>query len=82
VMGSIMVVVLFSRGLMVPVYMSQLGLIDAMNDTTVKVLRSTSFGIMAFALLMGASIVLLSMWKGRRAERELAVQETLERVKA
>ncbi|HSB52254.1 MAG TPA: sulfite exporter TauE/SafE family protein, partial [Dissulfurispiraceae bacterium] len=67
VMGSIMVVVLFSRGLMVPVYMSQLGLIDAMNDTTVKVLRSTSFGIMAFALLMGASIVLLSIWKGRRA---------------
>ncbi len=82
VMGSIMVVVLFSRGLMVPVYMSQLGLIDAMNDTTVKVLRSTSFGIMAFALLMGASIVLLSIWKGRRAERELAVEETLEQVKA
>ena len=29
VMGVIMVIVLFSRGLMVPVYLSQLGLIDA-----------------------------------------------------
>lgn len=82
VMGTIMVIVLFSRGLMVPVYMSELGLIDAMNDTTVKVLKSTSFGIMAFALIMGASIVLLSIWKGRRAQRELAVKETLEQVEA
>jgi hypothetical protein len=82
VMGTIMVIVLFSRGLMVPVYMSELGLIDAMNDTTVKVLKSTSFGIMAFALIMGASIVLLSIWKGRRAERERAVKETLEQVEA
>jgi hypothetical protein len=53
-----------------------------MNDTTVKVLKSTSFGIMALALVMGASIVLLSIWKGRRAQRELAVKETLEQVEA
>jgi hypothetical protein len=81
VMGTIMVIVLFSRGLMVPVYLSELGLIGAIDESTVNILKSTSFGIMAFALLMGASIVLLSIWKGHRAERELAVKETLERVK-
>jgi len=77
VMGLIMVIVLFSRGLMVPVYLSQLGLIQTLGDPTVKILKNTSFAIMAFALILGASIVLSAMWKGRRAERE-AAQEVLE----
>jgi uncharacterized membrane protein YfcA len=77
VMGVIMVIVLFSRGLMVPVYMSQLGLIQTLGETTVKALKSTSFAIMALALLLGAFIVLRAMWQGRRAERA-ATQETLE----
>ena len=77
VMGVIMVIVLFSRGLMVPVYLSQLGLIQTLGDTTVKILKNTSFAIMALALILGASIVLSAMWKGRRAERE-AAQEVLE----
>ncbi|MFZ5998010.1 MAG: permease, partial [Nitrospirota bacterium] len=72
VMGVIMVIVLFSRGLMVPVYLSQLGLISKLSDTTVKALKSTSFAIMIFALALGAFIVLRAMWQGRRAERELA----------
>lgn len=69
VMGVIMVIVLFSRGLMVPVYLSQLGLIATMGDTTVKLLKTTSFAIMIFALLLGAFIVLRAMWQGRQAER-------------
>jgi len=77
VMGVIMVIVLFSRGLMVPVYMSQLGLIQTLGETTVKALKSTSFAIMALALLLGAFIVLRAMWQGRRAERA-ATQEVLE----
>ena len=77
VMGIIMVIVLFSRGLMVPVYMSQLGLIHTLGETTVKALKSTSFAIMALALLLGAFIVLRAMWQGRRAERA-ATQEVLE----
>jgi uncharacterized membrane protein YfcA len=75
VMGIIMVTVLFSRALMIPVYLSKLGVIAAMSEITVKVLKSTSFGIMAFALLIGASIILRAMFQGRRAERELARQE-------
>jgi len=80
VMGLIMVIVLFSRGLMVPVYMSQLGLIGALGETTVKVLKNTSFAVMAFALVLGASIVLRAIWQGRRAERAVvATTEAVER---
>ena len=78
VMGAIMVTVLFSRALMVPVYLAKLGIIQAMNETTVEVLKSTSFAIMGFALLMGAFIILRAMWQGRRAERELTRQAALE----
>jgi uncharacterized membrane protein YfcA len=78
VMGAIMVTVLFSRALMIPVYLAKLGIIPAMNEITVKVLKSTSFGIMAFALLLGASIILRAMWKGLRGERAAARQEVLE----
>jgi uncharacterized membrane protein YfcA len=78
VMGVIMVTVLFSRALMIPVYLSKLGLIAEMSETAVKVLKSTSFGIMAFALLIGASIILRAMFQGRRAEREFARQAALE----
>jgi uncharacterized membrane protein YfcA len=69
VMGLIMVIVLFSRGLMVPVYLSQLGLIEKLGDSTVKLLKTTSFAIMIFALALGAFIVLRAMWQGRQAER-------------
>jgi uncharacterized membrane protein YfcA len=69
VMGVIMVIVLFSRGLMVPVYLSQLGLIDKLGESTVKLLKTSSFAIMIFALLLGAFIVLRAMWQGRQAER-------------
>lgn len=74
VMGVIMVIVLFSRGLMVPVYLSQLGLIGTLGETTVKALKTTSFGIMIFALASGAFIVLRAMWIGRREERMAAGQ--------
>jgi hypothetical protein len=80
VMGVIMVIVLFSRGLMVPVYLSQLGLIQTLGETTVKVLKTTSFGIMIFALATGAFIVLRAMWIGRREER-MAASQVLEHSK-
>jgi hypothetical protein len=69
VMGVIMIIVLFSRGLMIPVYLSQLGLIQTLSEGTVKVLKNTSFAIMALALLLGAFIILRAIWQGRRAER-------------
>ena len=75
VMGVIMVIVLFSRALMVPVYLSQLGLIHTLADSTVKILKTTSFAIMALALIIGAFIVLKAMWQGRRAEKLLHAGE-------
>lgn len=82
VMGLIMVIVLFSRGLMVPVYMSQLGLIQTIDKSTSKMLSNISFGIMIFALALGAFIVLKAMWEGRRAEQQRVAQEALGHVEA
>ncbi len=70
VMGVIMLIVLVSRGFMVPVYLSQLGLIDPMTKETSKLLSNISFAIMAVALLLGAGIVLRAMWQGKKAEKE------------
>jgi uncharacterized membrane protein YfcA len=78
VMGVIMVIVLFSRGLMVPVYLSQLGLIQTLSEGTVKILKTTSFAIMIAALLLGAFIVLKAMWQGRKAEQLQHVQDVFE----
>ncbi len=80
VMGVIMVIVLFSRGLMVPVYLSQLGLIETLSDGTTRLLKNVSFAIMIFALVLGAFIVLRAMWQGRRAE-QLAAEEAVAHVK-
>jgi len=70
VMGVIMVTVLFSRALMVPVYMSQLGLITKIAGETEKLMKNVSFGIMIFALALGAFIVLGAMWQGKKAEQK------------
>jgi len=77
VMGTIMVIVLFSRGLMIPVYLSQLNLIAPIAEDTTKLLKNVSFGIMAFALLLGAFIVLRAMWQGKRAEKLALAREGL-----
>src|SRR4030043_643701 len=79
VMGLIMVIVLFSRGLMVPVYLSQLGVIQTLSETTTKLLKTTSFAIMIIALLVGALIVLKAIWKGLREEKlQNSTKEVLE----
>ena len=69
VMGIIMVIVLFSRAFMIPVYMSQLGLMEKLADPTAKLFKNVSFGIMAFALILGAFIVLKAMWQGKQEEK-------------
>ncbi|MBI5190460.1 MAG: sulfite exporter TauE/SafE family protein [Nitrospirae bacterium] len=77
VMGSIMTIVLFSRALMVPVYMSQLGLIATIEDGTMKMMKDVSFGIMIFALALGAFIVLRAMYVGKQEEKRAIAQEGL-----
>ncbi len=81
VMGTIMIIVLFSRGLMVPVYSGQLGLISPLGDTTVKILKNVSFSIMILALFAGAFIILNALWTGLKKERRLIAQERTQEVR-
>lgn len=74
VMGIIMVIVLFSRALMIPVYMSQLNIIQPLTEGIIKSLKTTSFIIMALALLIGAFIILRAIWEGLKAEREVVAK--------
>jgi len=64
VMGVIMLMVALSRGLAIPKYLTELGVISWSGSTT-DLLMSASFAIMCLALAVGAVIVLGSMVKGR-----------------
>jgi hypothetical protein len=77
VMGTIMITVLFSRALMIPIYLSQLGLTHTLDEPVISWLKNGSFAIMIFALLFGAFIVVRALLKGLRAERQSAPQVSL-----
>lgn len=81
VMGTIMVIVLFSRGLMVPVYSGQLGIISPLAENTVKILKNVSFSIMILALFIGAFIVLKALWKGVKEEKRIIAREKTQEVR-
>lgn len=70
VMGTIMILVLASRALVIPVYLSELQLIAPIGRTAVKMLQGASFAIMVLGLAAGAFIILSALRKGLRAERE------------
>ncbi|NJN39889.1 MAG: sulfite exporter TauE/SafE family protein, partial [Gammaproteobacteria bacterium] len=62
VMGVIMMLVLVSRGFVIPVYLSDLELVDRLDAGTAKLAsRATSFGIMVLALATGAFIILSAL---------------------
>ena len=73
VMATIMLIVAVSRGLAMPKYLTQLGLMG-LGESTLNVLSKASFSIMTIALLIGAFIILKAMLLGRRAERLAAAQ--------
>lgn len=76
VMGVIMLLVLISRGFVLPVYLSELDLIATLSASTASLLNQVSFAIMAAALLVGSAIVLYSLFIGRRRHmRQHAVIE-------
>lgn len=68
VMATIMLIVAVSRLFALPKYLTELHLI-ALNDTGVAIMTKLSFGIMCFALLVGATIILASLFKARRLEK-------------
>lgn len=67
VMGTIMLIVALSRFLAIPKYLNQLGLTE-LADGSVKIMSKASFGVMCLALLVGAGIILFSLFKQRRLE--------------
>ena len=82
VMGTIMIVVAFSRALAVPKYLEELGLISV-AQSTISLLDLLSFITMCLALAIGAVIILGSMWKGRPAAEPypaVPVEESYEHV--
>jgi hypothetical protein len=77
VMGSIMLIVAVSRGLAIPEYLKDLGLISV-GPTTLKWLSAASFITMCIALGVGAVIILGSMWRAKRAEIAKEAEAALE----
>lgn len=75
VMGVIMIIVLASRAIVIPVYLSDLALIAPIATGTATVLKSVSFAVMVAALVVGAAIILQALVSGMRAHRrELALE--------
>jgi len=78
VMGIIMILVLLSRGFMIPVYLSDLDYIDPISEGTAAILSNISFGLLIFALTTGAFIILYSLFHGFRVEAQRREAEAKE----
>lgn len=82
IMGLIMIIVLFSRFFKLPVYLSDLELIDRISDSTSSILSNISFATLALALLTGALAILFALIKGisqhkkQQAEYAAAIAES------
>jgi uncharacterized membrane protein YfcA len=66
VMAAIMLIVAVSRGLVVPVYLTQLGRME-LAPQTMAWLQTVSFAFLVLALCTGAIIIIASMLRGHRA---------------
>ncbi|MBL4614894.1 MAG: sulfite exporter TauE/SafE family protein [Magnetovibrio sp.] len=64
IMGMIMLIVLVSRFFKLPVYFSNLGMIDTLPAATSEVLSNISFATLGLALLAGAVAILTALVKG------------------
>jgi len=71
VMAVIMLTVLFSRVFYVPNYLSQLEIIAPLSDQTVKTLTILGDVVLVLALVLGAAMVLLSLFKGMAKHRNV-----------
>ena len=74
VMGTIMLIVAVSRGLAMPRYLVKLGMMEA-SEATLDLLSKVSFGFMVVSLLVGAVIILGSMFLAKRPAAAQATQE-------
>lgn len=73
VMATIMLIVAVSRFFAIPKYLNELH-VTAFADGSVSFMTQLSFGIMCFALLTGAGIILFNLFKARSLENALAAR--------
>ena len=75
-----MLIVAVSRGLAIPKYLSDLGILS-LQPATAEILMKSSFVVMSAALLIGAFIIIKSMIKGMRMEKQKEVSVAPSHVK-
>ncbi len=75
VMAAIMLIVAVSRGLVVPVYLTQLGKMELAPQTMVW-LQTVSFAFLVLALCVGGAIIIGAMLRGYRSEPSSMKRET------
>ena len=64
-MGTIMLLVALSRGIIIPSYLSELNFI-LINDSINAFLKDLSFVLMFLALGTGAFMITKSMWQAKK----------------
>ncbi len=70
VMATIMLIVAVSRFFAIPKYLNEL-YVTALADSSVAMMTTISFYVMCFALLTGATIILVNLFKARSLERTM-----------
>lgn len=70
IMGAIMLIVLVSRFIKLPVYLSELNMIATIPEATAEVLSNVSFATLVLALLFGAVAILVALAKGMIEHRQ------------
>ena len=76
VMAAIMLIVAVSRGLVVPVYLVQLGRME-LTPQTMTWLQTASFAFLVLALCVGGIIIIGAMLRGYRTQGMPAARETV-----
>ena len=76
VMAAIMLIVAVSRGLVVPVYLTQLGRME-LAPQTMAWLQTVSFALLVLALCVGGIIIVGAMLRGYRAQGTPAAREAV-----
>jgi len=68
VMGLIMILVALSRMIAVPIYLSDLGRVETLSNSTISVLNVLSVSVLVSAMVIGATIILFALWHGLRED--------------
>ena len=79
VMGMIMLIVLFSRLFKMPVYLSDLKIMETLSDGFRQILNYASFTTLFIALIAGALVILLAIVKGMIEHRKDTAEQQKQR---